>query len=157
MPGNTKITREPDTLTVHSGGTLALDGALAVGGQEKATTFTIALAAGAANVMGITVTAKDAEGVTVARPVNFEMWMSEDTGGVGLTADSYSGALAATGGAVLTALTAKKHVIAATAATGIATFTLTDTAKPADQYVCVKNPIDGSVIVSAASGTSWGA
>jgi hypothetical protein len=31
-----------------------------------------------------------------------------------------------------------------------------DTAKPADQYVVVRHPVTGKLIVSAVSGTNWG-
>lgn len=116
----------------------------------------IDLAAGAANVMGITLTAIDAEGNTIAEAVPFELWMSQDTAGIGLTAATYSGALAVTGGAQLTAFTAKKHISGVTAATGIATFTLTDTGKAAAEYVVVKAPGLRAASISVVSGTNWG-
>lgn len=121
-----------------------------------ASTFAITLAAGATNVMTVTVTAKDARGQTVAAVTPFEIWISEAATGIGLTADSYSGNVTATVGAFHTALTAKKHFLGVTAATGILTFTVTDTAEPADQYIVAKSPDGRGVIVSAASGTNWG-
>lgn len=126
-------------------------------GQPLAQYVTIAIAAGATNSFDATITVKDAKGNTVAAVHNLEVWISEAATGIGLTADSYSGAVTASTGAVLTALTAKKHLIVSTAATGIAVINAVDSAKPADQYVVVKNPIGGTVTVSAASGTSWGA
>lgn len=122
----------------------------------RASTVTIALAAGAANTMGITVTCKDAAGNTVPGVHQLEIWMSENSGGAGLTGDTYSGDLTATTGAILSAHTAKKHWSVATASTGIFAASLVDTAKPADQRVAVKSPLGAAVVVSAASGTSWG-
>jgi hypothetical protein len=123
----------------------------------QAVTFEIALAASATtDGMDITITAKDANGETVEAAIPFEWWISEDAAGIGLTADSYSGTVTASVGAILTALTAKKHFKAITAATGIFTATAVDSANPADQYVVAAKPISGlGVVVSDASGTSW--
>jgi hypothetical protein len=123
---------------------------------NAATDVTIALAAGAANGMLITVTAVDGNGATVAAVHELELWMSEDATGIGFTADTYSGTLVASTGSPLTTLTAKKHFTLVTAATGIFAGTLTDTAKPADQYVAVRKPVGATLKVSTASGTSWG-
>jgi hypothetical protein len=119
------------------------------------TTFTVALAASATtDGMDITITATNDDGTTVAAPVGFEWWISEAATGIGLTADSYSGTVTAGTGAILTALTAKKHFLAVTAATGIFVATAVDSANPVDQYVVVKQP-NGKLVVSAVSGTSW--
>ena len=125
-----------------------LDGAVA--------TVSIALAASATtDGMDITVTAKDAAGATLAGVHEFVMHMSEAATGIGLTADAYSGDLTASVGAILGALTAKKAWVIQTAATGIFTATLVDSANPTDQYVVVKKPVSAGVVVSAASGTNW--
>ena len=111
--------------------------------------FTIALAASATtDGIDITITARD------AAVQNFEFWVSEAATGAGLTADSASGALTASTGAILTALTAKKHVIAQTNASGSCVMTLVDSANPTDQYFCIATA-GGMAIVSAASGTNW--
>ncbi len=121
-------------------------------------TVTIALAASStSDGMDITITVKDAAGSTVAAVHNLEIWMSEAATGIGLTADTYSGDLTASVGAILSAHTAKKHWSVVTAATGIFTGTLVDTANPADQYVVARRPLGGRLVVSAASGTNWGA
>jgi hypothetical protein len=123
-----------------------------------ATTVSVSLlAATAANGMDITITAKDAAGTTVAEAHQLEFWMSEAATGIGLTGDDYSGDLVATTGVILSAHTAKKHWSVSTAATGIFVATLTDDAKPADQYVAIKKPVGAALVVSAASGTTWGA
>lgn len=101
------------------------------------------------------ITVEDAGGDAIAAVHNLECWISEATTGLGLTADTASGALTAADGAILTALTAKKHVIAQTDAAGLLTLLLVDSANAADQYFCVKDPVTGQVYVSAASGTNW--
>lgn len=119
-------------------------------------TFTIVLAASATtDGMDITITAKDAASGTVAAVIPIEWWISEATTGIGLTADSYSGTVTASVGAIHTALTAKKHFLGVTAATGIMTATAVDSANPADQYVVVKKPLGNGVVVSVVSGTNW--
>jgi hypothetical protein len=119
---------------------------------------TIALAAGATNSINATITMVDQAGTTIAAVHDIEVFIAEDAAGAtGLTTDTFSGALTASTGVILTALTAKKHIIATTAATGILVLNLVDSGKPADQYFCVKLPGSGKLIVSAASGTSWGA
>jgi len=121
-----------------------------------ASTVTIGLAASATtDGMDITITAKDAAGNTVTGVHNLEIWMSEAATGIGLTADTYSGDLTASVGAILSAQTAKKHWSVVTASTGIFTATLVDSANPADQYVAVRKPLGGALVVSAASGTNW--
>lgn len=124
--------------------------------DDSAATVTIAIAASATtDGMDITVTAKDAAGATIDAVHCLEMWMSEAATGIGLTGDTYSGDLTAGTGAILSAHTAKKHWSVVTAATGIFVGTLVDSANPTDQYVVVRNPFNGKVVVSAVSGTNW--
>jgi hypothetical protein len=119
------------------------------------TTFTVALAPSVTtDGMTITITATNDDGTTVAAPVGFEWWISEAATGIGLTADSYSGTVTAGTGAILTALTAKKHFLAVTAATGIFVATAVDSGNPVDQYVVVKKP-NGLLVVSVASADNW--
>lgn len=124
--------------------------------SPRASTVTIALAASSTtDGMNITITCKDADGNTVTGVHQLEFWMSENSGGAGLTGDTYSGDLTATTGAILSAHTAKKHWSVATASTGIFAATLVASANPTDQYVAVKSPLGAAVVVSAASGTNW--
>ena len=120
-------------------------------------TVTIALAAGAANTMTITMTVKDAGGVTIAAVFMLEWWISEATTGIGLTADTYSGDVTTTTGTEYQEIVTKKHFTGLTNASGVLVASAVASAKPADQYIAVKNPATGKVIVSAASGTNWGA
>lgn len=129
---------------------------LEVNGERAPASVTIALAASATtDGMDITITVKDGDGRTIAAAHCIEVWISESAAGAGLTADSYSGTVTASTGAILTAYTAKKHFSVVTAATGIAVMTAVASANPTDQYVCVRNPLSGRVIVSAVSGANW--
>jgi hypothetical protein len=111
--------------------------------------FAITLAASATtDGCDITITGRKA-GVQ-----NFEFWISEAATGAGLTADTYSGTVTVATGTQLAALTAKKHLLVQTDATGVAVITAVASANPTDQYFCV-NAGNGTPIVSAVSGTNW--
>jgi hypothetical protein len=129
-----------------------------VAGVGVADTVTIGVAAGATNSIDWTITVKDINGNTVAGVYDLELYIAEQADGTGgLTGDTYSGNVTASTGTILTALTAKKHIIATTASTGILVINAVASAKPADQYLVVKKPSGAGVVVSAASGTNWGA
>jgi hypothetical protein len=127
--------------------------ASAAGAAVKAS---IGLAAGAANVMTVTVTVQDEDGNTVAGVHQLDIWASELSTGLGLTADVYTGDLVATAGYILASPTAKKRWTVLTAATGIFTGSLTDTAKPQDQYIVVRNPVGSGITVSTISAAKFG-
>ena len=126
-------------------------------GLNSASTFSIALAAGASNTMTVTIQARNGKGDAIASVIPVNFWMADAATGIGLTAQAYSGNVTATSGAFLTALTAKKQFSAVTNASGVLVFTIVDTAKPATQYVVIEAPNNRGVIVSGASGTNWGA
>lgn len=114
---------------------------------------TVALAAGAANSFNATITVKDSAGNAIANAFDLEVFISRSATGQGLTTTAASGALTASTGAILTALTAKKHVLAVTDATGNLVLNLVDTGKTAGEYVVVKTPGSGLLVVSAATVT----
>lgn len=116
----------------------------------------IALAAGAANVMGVTVTVQDEDGATVAGVHVLDLWASDAATGAALTASAFSGDLVAATGAVLSSPTAKKNWKIQTAANGIFTGNLTDTAKPQAIYVAAANPQSGRAHVSVISAGKFG-
>lgn len=135
---------------------LAVTGAMTFDGTTLANTATVALSAGTAtNAMLATITMLDNAGNTATGVHAFEFYFSESSTGQGLTADTYSGNLTANTGTILTAITAKKHVLGVTATTGIAVLQIVDTNEPADQYAVVKSPTGSRAIISAASGTNW--
>jgi len=114
----------------------------------------IALSAGAAtDEMDITLTVKDAAGNTIAAVHQLEVWITDSATAYTLTATSASGALTAVDGGILSVLTAKKHIICVTPATGIINLSLVDSANTAGEIVCVKLP-NGSFSVSAASAAT---
>lgn len=116
---------------------------------------TIAYAAGnSTDELNATITVKDAAGATIAAVHCLEVWISDDADGTGLTATAASGALTAETGVILTALTAKKHIIATTAATGILVLSLVDSANTVGERVVVKNPVNGKIIVGAATAAT---
>jgi hypothetical protein len=116
----------------------------------------IVLAAGANNVMGVTITVVDEEGRTVPGVHNLNVWASQVATGLGLTAAAYSGDLVATAGVILNSPTAKKQWNILTAATGIFTGNLTDVAEPQGEYIAVRNPIGGGITVSGSSAGKFG-
>lgn len=93
----------------------------------------------------------DGSGDSIAAIHTLNAWISDDANGSGLTATSASGALTAATGTILTALTAKKHVIANTDANGTLTLLLVDSANTADERFCVANPVSGKAIVGDAT------
>ena len=113
-------------------------------------TFSFAIAAGAANVSNVTITALDGSGATIAGVFSPLVFLSDAATGLGLTSTSASGTVTAksASGADLGAITAKKALFLQTLATGIAILEITDTAKTGF-YVCAVNPFTGSVHVSS--------
>lgn len=124
----------------------------------ETTTVTVTLSTGVSfSSTRITVTAKDADGATVAGVHNFELHMSESSSGLGLTGDTYSGDLTASTGKIIGTLTSKKAWVIQTHTTGVFAGDLVDSAMPADQYAVVKKPIGVGVVVSNISGLNWNA
>lgn len=118
-------------------------------GVGAAVTVDVAVAAGASNVAGITVTAKDAAGATVSGVHYLELITTSDAAGTTISSTDYSGTIAATTGTIMSAHIAKHHLLIATDATGVWAGTLTDTSATAD-YIAVKKPLGSGVVVSSA-------
>lgn len=117
------------------------------------------IAAAGANVSEVTLTLKDGHGNTVARALNIEIWLSDAATGLGITATTASGTVTAkaSSGTVLSALTAKKHLIGQTKTDGTFILEITDTAKTGF-YVAAKTPITEKISVSSQLATaSYGA
>lgn len=143
--GSTKGLKLNSTLVTASAAELnALD--------DSAASVSISYAA-SATTDGIeaTLTVLDAAGVAIDAIHTLEVWISDDADGSGLTATSASGALTAATGTILTALTAKKHVIANTNSSGVLTLLLVDSANTAGERFCCKNPLNGKAIVGSAT------
>ena len=133
-------------------GSASAGGDIKIGGAVTPKTITIAYAA-STTTDGIeaTFTVVDAEGTAISAIHTLNVWISDDADGSGLTATSASGALTAATGTILTALTAKKHVIANTDANGVLTLLLVDSANTADEYFVVQNPVNGRLILGPAT------
>lgn len=122
------------------------------------TSATISLAASATtDGMEFTVSLRNAAGGIITGVHRLELWFSIVATGIGLTTTAYSGALTAvsTFGAILTALTAKKHVIVATNTAGVFKGLIVDSANSTGEYVAVVLPHTGQVFVSGPSLTNW--
>ncbi len=119
--------------------------------------ISIVPAAGAANVCVFTGTLKDADGATIAARKAIRVYISEAATGVGVSADTYSTGASVTTGSVVLTETANKVWDILTHTDGTFAISITDTAKPADQYVVAITPLTGNVNVSAASALLWGA
>lgn len=115
-----------------------------------------AVAAGAANVCVFTGTLKDAAGTTIAASRPIIVYISEAATGIGITADTYSTGASVTTGTQLVALTANKAWLINTHTDGTFAISITDTAKPADQYLVAIDP-QFQLNISAASAALWGA
>lgn len=98
-----------------------------------------------------TYTVLDAAGTAIDAIHTLECYISDDADGSGLTATAASGALTAAAGTILTAHTAKKHVTANTNSSGVLTLLLVDSANTAGERFCVKNPVNGKIIVGSAT------
>lgn len=147
--------------TLNVSENLTVTGNLAASGLAVPATYLITLTASAtSNAMNISIKPVAANGTTPLSGVYvLDLYMSEVNSGMVITADTYSGylTLVTSGGAILGSLVAKKMWRVATNPGGEFVGILTDTAKPADQYVCVVHPLNGKPVVSVASGVLWGA
>lgn len=138
-------------------GNAVVTGNLSVGAHAIPHSISVEVAAGASNTMTITVTIKQASGAPLGQINTLLLYMSEVNTGASITADGYSGDLTATAGFILGPIVAKKAWLVTTAADGIFVGSLVADGKPADQYAVAINPLNGRPVVSAVSGTNWGA
>src|SRR4051794_13575666 len=82
----------PNTLTVESGGKIDVlsGGVIALNGTNLPATVSMAVAAGSANIAEITFTVKDNGGTTLAAVWQYDIWLSDDADGEGLTSTGAS-------------------------------------------------------------------
>jgi hypothetical protein len=103
-------------------------------GKGIPTTFAISNGVGASsNISNVTFQMADCTGASVAGIFNFDLWLSDAATGIGLTATTASGGVAAAtgGGTVIGVGTTSKMVRAQTNASGAFVLAITDTAKTA--------------------------
>ncbi len=121
-------------------------------GSPSASQSTIAVAAGASNVCGITLQVKDGAGTNIAKIVPFTLYASSASTGLTLASAASTGFDVSSGGLSLANGTAVTTSIrGVTSATGGCVLTLTDTGKQTSYLVLV---LDDGVKISAqlASG-----
>jgi len=118
--------------------------ALLTASVEKPLSFEITKAAGAANIVEVTIKPLDSNGAVLTGHRTVELWASDDSAGAGLASTWAIDTVTAksTFGSIFTALTAVKHYIAQTNASGVLTLVLTDAATGGG-YLAVKNPVTG--------------
>lgn len=126
-------------------------------GVSVIASVSFSVAAGASNICILTGTIKDRAGNTIAGVRELEVYISEAATGVGVTADTYSTGASITTGTLVATLTANKAWRLLTNSSGVFAISITDTAKPADQYLVAVNPVTRDLSVSAASAALWGA
>lgn len=140
---NVEVLRSPDYEDWNQlvAEVLALQGATGLA-------ITATAAAGATTVSNVTITVKDARGVAATVPIVLDVFLSDSTAGVGLTATTASGTVQAksASGLVINALTAKKYIKVQTLADGTFVLEITDSAKTLFK-VCAINPVTGKTIV----------
>lgn len=145
MPGRTTKFR-----ALEATEQLTASGAVTLESVKLVASATFTPAAGGANVSEVTIQLKDGDGTNIATARNLEIWLSDAATGLGITGTTASGTVQAkaASGTVLTAVTAKKHILAQTLANGSFVLEITDTAKTGF-YVAVRNPTTGGIHVSA--------
>lgn len=110
----------------------------------------VTIASGAANVATFTLQFPTSEVYA------FELYMSTSAAGANITATTYSTGLAVTTGAISFTKTANKVLDVLTDATGKAVITLTATAKPVGEYMCVSGGTGTLAISNATATGSYG-
>jgi hypothetical protein len=122
---------------------------LAVGAVGLPTQASFSVAAGSTNVAIVTITVKDGDGNAMTRPVVLDLWLSDASTGLGVTATTSSGAVAAgTNGTDLVDLTSKKVKRVITNSSGVYNLSITDTAKTGF-YVAANIPSVSKIYVSS--------
>lgn len=109
-----------------------------------------------ANIANVTFQVQDVYGTAIAGNFEFGIILSDAATGLGLTATTASGGVAAasSGGVILGALTASKAIAAQTNASGAFVLAITDTAKtgfyPAAYFGVYNNATVGAQLTSAS-------
>lgn len=128
--------------------------------DNQIASFAISVAAGAANICEVTITAKDAAGATITTPWFGIVWLSDTvTSGVGLTGTAASGTVQAktASGTDFATLTAKKALLVQALPAGYYTLEITDSAKTG-YYVGVQSLMGfGRTISAQLAGANYGA
>lgn len=140
----------------HLSGPLYVTNGIVIGTNAAPVAASITPAASTANVSLVTIQVKDGAGNNVARVTPLNIYLSDAATGVGLTATTASGAVAAgASGTDLGVLTTKKAITSVTDATGKYILSITDTAKT-QFYVVVNLPTLGVTTVTQVLTANYG-
>lgn len=124
------------------------------GSDKLPASASLAIAAGSTNIAIVTITVKDGTGAAVTRPIALDIWLSDAATGLGITATTASGAVAAgAAGTDLVDLTSKKVKRVITNASGVYNLSITDTAKTGF-YVAACVPSVSKIFVSTQLQTA---
>lgn len=125
---------------IDVGGVSTLLGISNLNGVNQPSKVTFTISAGTTNVCNVRITVVDNGGTACAFPWDFDVMLSDNATGDGLTATTASGAVQqGVNGIVLNTYTAKKALYIQTAKTGIFDLSITDSAKTGF-YVMVQCP-----------------
>lgn len=125
------------------------DNAPFIEGELVPSQIDFVISAGGANESDVTIVLNDGHGDRVNSPLLLNIWLSDDSGGGGLTATSASGTVQAksASGVDFAVLTAKKALVVQSTATGLYVLEINDTAKTGF-FIAVQNPFSGLNVVS---------
>lgn len=122
-------------------------------GRKTIARLAFSVAAGGSNICEVTITAKDAEGNTIARTWTGDITLSDSSTGAGLTDTTASGTVTAksSSGIVISTATAKKAIRVQSLSTGVFVLEITDSAKTAF-YVTAS--LGGEIFVNTVLATA---
>jgi hypothetical protein len=154
-----KVQRQADQITIASGGKLKIEqgGVIELNQLNLVADVTLAAAAGGTNVCEVTITMRDNQGNAVVGVYNFDLWLSDNITGEGLTATTASGSVDAktNSGTVIGTYVAKKALRAQTLITGVFVLSITDSAKTPFK-VCVQIPGVSRQRILILTGANYG-
>lgn len=134
---------------------LNVQGALTEGNNILPVTASLSIAAGSTNVALVSIQLKDGNGTNLTHTAMIDVWLSDASTGIGLTASTASGAVTAgASGTDLGNITSKKSLRMMTDATGLAILSITDSGKH-HFYVATALPT-GVFVSSQLADASYG-
>jgi hypothetical protein len=148
----TTVTQSPALLSILTSLHGKLIGLSSAGGllvKAEGYGINFSAAPSTSNICLVTCTLVDYEGFTVASAEEMEIWLSDAATGLGITATTASGAVAANTGTDLAVLVTKKMIRSQLTANGVYILSITDTSKTGF-FVAVKLAKHPKARVSAA-------
>jgi hypothetical protein len=151
-----KLARSVDIASLSVGGTAVTSTAAELNAIDGVpATITITHSAGAANIVNVTFTVKDANGTALDLPTLIDVWLSDAATGLAVTTHAADTITASTGSIFHTYTTGISFRLQ-TSATGVATLVVTDTHKTA-YYACAALGIDARPTIHLLATGDYGA